>query len=881
MNIERINEKLTELFTQHRLVFWNDPEREFEEMLPSMGFDGPDGNDGINILRPEKIGQLKAKVVIEIERPGDKFLVYSPDAIPRPEDDWLLDVRLYSYQFFADSASMIVEELGLRNHSLRDHIAKRKKFFGNKQRMAQLKKIIAPGDRSEDIDRKILAVLVKADSDRFFDIVHSLFTSFPFEEGLDSIPARFVDIQKMELEDVFWGFAREAFAYQVEQPNPGHFLTCLLVSDLHNDIGPALPENVRQFVLPGNFCRDAAVCMSEWRDSIKMAASYDCLSEMVAEALGIERYLKEIPDDKVLETLRGAVTFFVVEKLCAGRVKAYVREHRDTLDKDFLISFCRERQEKHWANRRLGDEVVPRAAFWSVYEAMIAATIFIDRKNSFPHGFSYANTKDVFEAYTRDLYVFDRQYRHFSEHAGIADSKGWAVLKDLKDEMEDLYQNWFLETLAILWEEKARLDNWYIEGVTNQYDFFGKYPEHKAGDKSAAVFVIVSDALRYEAGVEVSEALNGRYRFKARIEPMLGCVPSYTALGMAAILPHTRLLISDRGDVLVDGKSCAGIEQRSEILSAKKGFAIKCDDLLRMNREDARELVRGKNIVYVYHNTIDALGDDSMTENKTFFAVHKAIDEVCDIVSFVMNQLNARYVFITADHGFIYRDKFPDETSRSEGRGMGQKAGADFNGDIFKTNKRFITGRKISGNEDVHRGNVSGTAGISSEGDMQFVVPKGISLFYFTGGARYFHGGMSLQEVVIPVITVEQVRGDEKEKTRERTVGVQVLGQEHRITTGRHRFEIIQTDAVSERIKAVTYKIGIYAGNEPVSDIQTLKFDSASQDMVDRKKEVVLTLKNMAFPVGMPYRLIFRNAGTDIEDLSIYVRIDRAFTSDF
>ncbi|HLE17188.1 MAG TPA: BREX-1 system phosphatase PglZ type A, partial [Syntrophales bacterium] len=476
---------------------------------------------------------------------------------------------------------------------------------------------------------------------------------------------------------------------------------------------------------------------------------------------------------------------------------------------------------------------------------------------------------------------FDRQYRHFSEHAGIADSKGWAVLKDLKDEMEDLYQNWFLETLAILWEEKARLDNWYIEGVTNQYDFFGKYPGRKAGDKSAAVFVVISDALRYEAGVQVSEALNGKYRFKAMIEPMLGCVPSYTALGMAALLPHTRLGISVRGDVLVDGRPCAGIEQRSEILSAKKGFAIKCDDLLRMSREDARELVRGKNVVYVYHNTIDALGDDAMTENKTFFAVHKAIDEVCDIVSFVMNHLNARFVFITADHGFIYRDKFPDETSRSEGRGMGQKAGADFNGDIFKTNKRFITGRKISGNEDVHRGNVSLTAGISSEEDMQFVVPKGISLFYFTGGSRYFHGGMSLQEVVIPVITVEQVRGDEKEKTRERTVGVQVLGQDHRITTGRHRFEIIQTDAVSERIRAVTYKIGIYAGNEPVSDIQTIKFDSASQEMVDRKKEVVLTLKNMAFPVRMPYRLIFRNAGTDIEDLSISVRIDRAFTSDF
>src|SRR3989304_7275623 len=179
MDKEKIRNKLDELFIRHRIVFWNDPEREFEEMLPSLGLDGPDGqagHDGINILRPEKIGQLKTKVVIELERPGDKFLVYSAAAIPRYEDDWLLDVRLYSYQFFADTASMIVEELGLQHHFLREHVAKRKKFFTSKQRMALLKKTICPADLEKDIDRKMLTVLVKADSDRFFDIVQSLFT---------------------------------------------------------------------------------------------------------------------------------------------------------------------------------------------------------------------------------------------------------------------------------------------------------------------------------------------------------------------------------------------------------------------------------------------------------------------------------------------------------------------------------------------------------------------------------------------------------------------------------------------------------------------------------------------------------------------------------
>lgn len=54
---------------------------------------------------------------------------------------------------------------------------------------------------------------------------------------------------------------------------------------------------------------------------------------------------------------------------------------------------------------------------------------------------------------------------------------------------------------------------------------------------------------------------------------------------------------------------------------------------------------------------------------------------------------------------------------------------------------------------------------------MQFAIPKGMSLFNFIGGSRYFHGGRSLQEVIVPVITVEQIRGKEKERTRDKCVG--------------------------------------------------------------------------------------------------------------
>ena len=880
MDLKRINEKLTELFAKHRVVFWNDAGADFKDDLPGCL------PQGVEIIRPDVIGQFKTKVILEIEKPESKFLVYSASSEPRAEDDWLLDIRLYGYQFRADTASMIVEELGLQHLHLREHIAKRIKFFSSKQRFAKLKSIIASNDMEKEIDRKLLVVLVKAENDRFFDIIHAIYDSFPFNkdldgglfsgvESLDVIPKSFVAIRKMDMEDVFWAFARNTFRYEPEKPSLRHLLTCLFISDLYLALGDRLCQNVRQFILPSGFARDAAVCMSEWRNSIKMTESYDRLSEMVSDALGIERYLMEIalntPDE--INALKDAVTFSATEKISTGAIKAYILSHEDTIDKEFVISFCRHRQALHWSNKRLGSETIPRESFWAVHEALIAASEFMSKKLSFPQGFVYESVKDVFEAYAAELYVFDQCYRLFYEHTYAADARGWDILKDIKSRMEDLYNNWFLEPLTMLWEDKIKVDNWYIDGVVNQYDFFGKYPEPKTGDKSAVVFVIISDALRYESGAEIAEILNGKYRFVAKKEAMLGVVPSYTAVGKAALLPHLKLAYSSKGEMLVDDKTCSGITQRSEILSAQKGLAIKGDDLVRMPQEEARELVRGKNIVYLYHNTIDAIGDDAKTEDKTFAAVRDAVEEVCNIVSFVVNNLHARYVFVTADHGFVYTATRPGETERNEGTLS--------NDDFVVLKKRYSLGQNIPALDYVHQGLVSNTAGVTLDEDLQFAVPKGMSLFYFTGGARYFHGGLSLQEVVVPVITVEQIRGKKKEKTRDKFVGVQVLGQDHRITTGKHRFEILQIEAVSDRVRPATFKIGIYSDNEPVSDIQTVGFESASQEMVDRKKEVVLTLKNINFTSGKVYRLVLRNADTDIEEQTIPVRIDRMFTSDF
>ena len=88
-------------------------------------------------------------------------------------------------------------------------------------------------------------------------------------------------------------------------------------------------------------------------------------------------------------------------------------------------------------------------------------------------------------------------------------------------------------------------------------------------------------------------------------------------------------------------------------------------------------------------------------------------------------------------------------------------------------------------------------------------------------------------------------------------------------------------EAVSERLKQATLRVAVYEGDEPVTDVQTVKFDSASGNLDERKKWVSLVLKERDYNKKTPYRLVLKDAETGIEQQSVEVVIDRAFTDDF
>lgn len=870
-DLSQIQTALDRLFNEEgqRIVFWNDPDQEFQNTLPFVML------DGVTTLRLDEVGALQVKIRLEQDEPEDKFLLYSPTEEPEFEDDWLLDIRLYSRSFRADRASILLQELGLLNLHLRTHVADRRKFFDAKERLQKIKNLVAPDDAATDLDRKMIAVVVKAEQPELFNLVRTIFHAWAeagSEMDLDNPPAVWGQIEKFDLDQPFWQSVKIAFGYEEENPTLKMLLLRLMLTDYAHYLKGDVPQSIRGLLLPRAAWSNTVVCLGQWRDSSSKGASYDRLSAEAAAILKIEDQLPDLEIDQLLDVM----TFLAVEKRIASSLRERVQTTADTINADDVRAIASRRQSGHWASLSVVDSSeAPRRALHAVYDALVAAAEFYSLRNLHKSGFDYPDVAAMYRAYGSELYRFDQLHRYFCESADTAEEQGWNIVKPLRADIEAHYVTWYLTNLALAWGKfiepgDGLLSTWQIDSVPNQYDFYERNVRPWLSEsENRRAFVIISDAFRYEAAQELTDELNGKYRFEATLSSQLGVLPSYTALGMASLLPHKTL--SYKGtDVLVDGKSSIASE-RDGLLHAVGGMAFKYDVLMAKKKEEGRESVKDKRVIYIYHNAVDSVGDDSKTEGRTFEAVRRAIDELVALVGYIINNLNGHHIVVTADHGFLFTETARVETDKSK---LNEKP----EGTIL-SKKRYLIGSNLPDHDAAWHGRLGVTAKV--DGEMEFWIPKGANLFHFAGGARFVHGGAMPQEIVVPVVTVKHIRGKSAQETKTKLVTVQVLGSSHRVTSAYCRFQLIQMEPVSDRVKLITLKVAIYEGEEPVTDIQTVKFESSSGNLDERKKWINLVLKDRQYDKKTPYRLVLRDSETGIEQQSVEVIIDRAFTDDF
>ena len=236
MDTDQIKSGLTSLFEKgQRIVFWHDPDGEFTEMIPDLDL------TDVSVLCLDETPTLEAKVTIELEQPDTRFLIYETGDQPTPEQDWLLDIRLYADQFAADRSSMILKELGLHQQSLRNHISSRSKFFASKERMGRISKLIDTNDDETSIDRKIMATVLRVEQPEFFTIVRALFHTIP-KADLDAQPSAWDEFEKYAITRSFWKQAEEHFGYKEEEPLLKNLLIRLMVTDFDHKSSSGAPK---------------------------------------------------------------------------------------------------------------------------------------------------------------------------------------------------------------------------------------------------------------------------------------------------------------------------------------------------------------------------------------------------------------------------------------------------------------------------------------------------------------------------------------------------------------------------------------------------------------------------------------------------------------
>ena len=482
---------------------------------------------------------------------------------------------------------------------------------------------------------------------------------------------------------------------------------------------------------------------------------------------------------------------------------------------------------------------------------------------------------DGIQLYSRYWFRLDQYYRKFIYHVSMSGQA--SLMAELADKIENLYSNSYLLKLNDRWQAFVdKADTWEAPPVSLQKSVFERFIDPFLL-KHNKICVIISDALRYEIGDELLTLIRQEDRFDATIEPVFSMLPSYTQLGMAALLPNRVLAFADNdtGAVLADNINSQGTANRSRILNRTaswKAAAVKAEEVMALKADECRTLLREHDVIYVYHNRIDITGDKRESEERVFEAVEDTLQDLVKLIKKLAGA-NATNLLVTADHGFIYQNRALDESDFAGNEADGEQ--------ILFRDRRFVLGKGLNESSSLRKFS-SSQLGLS--GKMEVLIPKSINRLRLKGsGSRFVHGGASLQEVVIPLVRINKKRQSDIS-----VVDVDIIrGTSSVITSGQLAVVLYQSQPVTEKVQARTLVAGIYTlTGDLISDSHTLVFDVTSDNSRDRERQIRFVLTSKADEVNgqeVILRLDEKYPGTSHyrEYKSLRYSVRRSFTSDF
>ncbi|MFF2531149.1 BREX-1 system phosphatase PglZ type A [Brevibacillus sp. NPDC058079] len=828
---------------QRKIVFWFDKDHEFAEYIQEISIE----NVKVHLLTEGN--SFYTKVLLEEKDPTSNYLIYS-NLDMNMEDNWLLDTILYSKTFYADRLSLIMNELNI-DPSLRSVVKKYEKFFGSKERLRKFKAFEVSTFTEETIELVIMSALSNLKSPDFEDVLKVVLM-----DTLDDSQNKYLDlITKFVGSEVFWNAVAERYGYEQSHKSLKTLFIHLSISALSHAVNEEHLSLIKNYIATRNRS-NSLVFIDHWMHHKTDYQVFDQYAEIAEK----EIKLSDIVNKFRVEEFKTADTFPYFDKAIIIYIANSLEERLE--DYEAYTRLINLRRAKHYYEQ-----------YQYIYEALYYTVKMFEFYKRYNLGIPKAQAVDMYRAYVNDYHQMDTYYRKF--YVAYDNDSNSEILKKLKVMVENLYTNWYMGELNSHWSvavQDEMKSSWVLPGIQNQKDFYRSFvaPKIYNGDR---VFVIISDALRYEIAAELADKLNSETTGACDIQPLLGVVPSVTKLGMASLLPHKTLDIDLNGKVLVNGQSSSGIDNRIDLLQATvaDSTAVHFQELKNMNKAGRRETFKGMKLIYIYHDSIDATGDKASTEIYTFSAVERAIDELYDIVKIIKDDLSGTNIFITADHGFVYQRELLEESDKIEKEGI----------QAFEIKRRHLLSQEKRGRSGLLDINMDTL--IKNEHQITTYVPKAAIRFKIQGaGANFVHGGASLQEIVVPLIQFKNIRSGQKNSREIEKVDVKLTNTTRKITNSLFTLTFFQTEKVEDKRVPRTVKIYMVDDADGViSNEEMLICDRTSDKPDERTFKLRFALKSIPYDKNNNYYLITRDVETNVIVERTPFTINLGIVSDF
>jgi hypothetical protein len=280
--------------------------------------------------------------------------------------------------------------------------------------------------------------------------------------------------------------------------------------------------------------------------------------------------------------------------------------------------------------------------------------------------------------------------------------------------------------------------------LLRQAEVFPRYV--KSGDELTAYVWV--DAFRFELATDVADSLRAAGN-EVELIAAVAAAPTITPVGMADLCPGAdeSLAVDEDGGSLairVGGVSVSGPDARKALLRGAMGEVAAFElstCVLAGERALAKDIADSK-VVLVTSVELDAGGEHGVGMLSTAWSTFADTQATLPRVVAKLAKAGVRRVVITADHGFI---------SLSRRLGDAYKIDAP-KGGSGELHRRAWIGRGGVDHPSVLRVPLASTGVVS---DLDILVPRGLALFRAGGSKQFFHGGLSPQELIIPVVVAE------------------------------------------------------------------------------------------------------------------------------